>query len=110
MSFNERPRRRAAWTGRRGGADLEPDNWMNLPGRHPPATDRIRVGVRAVVPWNRVVVIEHELTDHFDLAADVLPEEVVGPGRLELGPIVGRDLDYHARLRQTLLLDVSERV
>ena len=57
-----------------------------------------------------MVVVEHELADYFDLAADVLPEEVVCPRRLTLGPIVWRDLDHDARLRQTLLLDVSGRV
>src|SRR5438552_8748760 len=83
---------------------------MNLPRRHPPATDSVRVGVRTIVLWDRVVVVEHELADHFDLADDVLPKEVVSPRRLVLTPIVWRDLDHHARLRETLLLDVSERV
>ena len=57
-----------------------------------------------------MVVIKHELPHYFDLAAHVLPEEVVSPRRPMLGPIVWRDLDHHARLREALPLDVSERM
>src|SRR5439155_703219 len=58
--------------------------------------------VCTIILRDRVVVIKHELPHYFDLAAHVLPEEVVSPRRPMLGPIVWRDLDHHARLREAL--------
>src|SRR5256885_16249992 len=99
-SSNQRPCRRTPRTGGRAGADVEPNHGVNLPRRHPPAAVGVCVWVGAIVPWDRVVVIEHELPHHFDLAADVLLEAGVGPGRLVLSSVMRRELDQHAGLLQ----------
>src|SRR5438876_465937 len=99
MSFKRRPRRRATWAGRRGGADVHSNHWMNLPSGHPPAVVGVGVGVRAIIARDRMVVIEHELPHHFDLATNVLPEEGVGPRRFVLIPVLGAGVWFFRRLR-----------